>query len=290
MPWRERSVLAHTYVPVFGQCNARAFPAPHNTRERSVMFKHHLWKVIVAVVLAATLAAPGVSATSLVFQSPPPVPPPNDNFSDATVITGMSFSQSVDVTGATTEAGEPQGACCEAPQQTVWYAFTPLENGAASVSLWGNDSMNTNLNAYRADGPGLSGLSSSLGNARYGGGFTLNVQANQTYYFQAGTNWPSSNILYFSMSFLPTPANDNFANAKVIATLPYDDNTDMTAASIEAGEPMPSCSSTSKTIWYAYTPTASGSFSQRTDTWWPETVVAVYTGSSLSSLQQVACR
>ena len=35
------------------------------------MVKQHLWKLIVAVILAATLVAPGVSATPMVFQSPP---------------------------------------------------------------------------------------------------------------------------------------------------------------------------------------------------------------------------
>ncbi len=62
----------------------------------------------------------------------------------------------------------------------------------------------------------------------------------------------------------------------------------MAAASTEAGEPMPSCGSASKTVWYAYTPAASGSLSQRTETW-PYTVVGVYTGSSLDALQEVAC-
>ncbi len=381
------------------------------------MFKHHLWKVIVAVVLAATLAAPGVSATSLVFQSPPPVPPPNDNFAsatvianlpfsdtvdmtyattennepqpcywapqktiwysytpsanqamkvtvsgpydaslviyqangpdisnlseincaawdytlplefnasagttyyfqaglitgvagtvqlavetvlppsndnfgDATVISGTSISDSVDVMGATTEAGEPTGNCGYTPQHTIWYKFTAPSNGAVYTSLWGNWNGDTILYAYRADGGGFGGLSSSLGCAPYGSSFWFNVQANQTYYFQAGTMWSSHTILNFNMSFTPAPANDNFVDAKVITTLPYDDNTDMTAASTEAGEPMPSCGSTSKTIWYAYTPTASGSLSQRTEMW-SYTVVGVYTGSSVSALQEVACR
>ncbi|HTP11328.1 MAG TPA: hypothetical protein VMP08_23910 [Anaerolineae bacterium] len=47
------------------------------------MAKHHFWKLIVAVMLAAVLVAPNASAMPMVFQSPPPVPPPNDNFSSA---------------------------------------------------------------------------------------------------------------------------------------------------------------------------------------------------------------
>jgi hypothetical protein len=220
----------------------------------------------------------------------PILPPANDNFDQATTISGTSFYESVDVTAATTEAGEPTGNCYYTPQHTVWYKFTAPANGVVNTSLWGSSSGDTILNAYRADGPGLGGLSPSLGCTSYGGSFWFTVQANQTYYFQAGTIWSTSNVLQFSMSFVPAPANDNFADAKLITTLPYDDGADMTAASREDNEPAPTCGYMGRTVWYAYTSTESGSLSQRTDTWWPPTVVAVYTGDSLQSLSEVACR
>jgi PKD repeat protein len=389
------------------------------------MAKHHVWKLIVAVALAATLVVPGVSATSMVFQSPPPVPPPNDNFANATQVSGDSYNsgwtdvslattemgeqttscgytiqhtiwyaftapsngqinvsvygdyyyysnestigmnvfqgpvgglptleaycttwspswgggslsftaqggttyyfqvattyaisdnqlvfnfqfvppppppandnfadatvisyinQSLDVTGATTETGEPTGGCNSPYQHTVWYKFTAPTSGAVMTSLWG--SYDAVLNVYRADGPGMGGLSSSL--ICGSGSWWLPVAANSTYYFQVGTI-SSGGSLQFNMSFEPAPANDNFADAKIITALPYDDNTYMATAALEIGEPTPSCGSTSKTIWYAYTPAASGSVSQRTDTW-SSTVVGVYTGNSLSTLQEVACR
>jgi hypothetical protein len=253
------------------------------------MVKHQLWKLIVAVALAATLTAPSVSATSMVFQSPPPVPPPNDNFSDATVISETPFSQSVDVTGATTEEGEPTGNCGYTPQHTVWYKFTAPANGAVTTGL-GGIFPDTILNAYRADGDGFGGLSSPVGCVS-DDALSFNVQANQTYYFQAGTIGSSGNVLYFSMFFTPAPVNDNFADAKLITALPYDDSTDMTGASREDNEPTPSCwyKPMNKTVWYAYTPTESGSLSQYTYVG-TETVVGVYAGSSLHTLQEVACR
>jgi PKD repeat protein len=220
--------------------------------------------------------------------TPTPPPPANDNFADATNISGTYFYEMTNVTGATTEFGEPGGGCYNQPQHTVWYSFTPSDNGAVSASIWGSNG-DTILNAYRADDEGLGGLSSSLGCTTYTGNFWFPVQADKTYYFQAGTMWSAGGDLQFNMSFLPAPANDNFAAAKVIESLPYDDSTDMTAASTEAGEPAPSCGSTSKTVWYAYTPTESGSLSQRTDTW-SYTVAGVYTGSSVDTLTEVACR
>jgi hypothetical protein len=378
------------------------------------MVKHHLWKLIVAVALAATLTAPGVSATSMVFQSPPPVPPPNDNFasatviaslpfsdtvdmsystteanepqyycnwvqktvwysytpsesqavkvtlsgfydtnlvvfqaygpgiadlsyincgswgspsltfnasagttyyfqvgsiygsggtvqlnvetppppandnfSDAAVISGTDFYQSVDASAATTEPGEPGSGCYSNPQQTIWYAYTPPENGVVTTHMWAQYTNDTTLNVLRADNSGIDGLT-SVGCTMYDWSTQVPVKAGITYYFQAGTTRLTPNILQFYMTFTPAPANDNFADALVITGLPYDGSTDMTAASREDSEPTPSCGATGKTVWYAYKPAASGSLSQRTDTW-PYTVVGVYTGSSVNALQEVVC-
>ncbi len=252
------------------------------------MVKHNLWKLIVAVALAATLSAPGVLATSTVFQSPPPVPPPNDNFDSATVITSLPFSDPIDMTYATTEANEPQ--YCNWSQKTVWYSYTPSANQVVKVTWSGF--YDANLVIYQAYSPNIANLN-EIGCTSWSSYLSLTFTANAgtTYYFQVGSIYGYGTTGQLNVETVPPPANDNFANAKVITGLPYDDNNvDMTGATSEAGEPTPSCGYTSKTIWYAYMPAASGSISQRTDTWWPETVVAVYTGSSLSNLQQVTCR
>ncbi len=217
---------------------------------------------------------------------PPPPPPTNDNFANAAVISGTGYYQSVDVTSATIEVDEPTGGCYTPQQHTVWYEFTAPTNGAIMTSLWGN--YDATLYVYRADGPGIGGLSSSLGCTSSGSSLWLSVTANTTYYFQAGTI-STVGSLQFNMSFEPAPANDNFADATLITALPYDLNTDMTAASTEAGEQMPSCGSTNKTIWYMYTPAANGSLSQRTDAS-GYSVIGVYTGSAPDGLTEVACR
>ena len=218
-------------------------------------------------------------------------PPPNDNFANATLVTDNYYYQTVDVSGATTESGEPAGGCGYTQQRTVWYAFTPASNGALNVSLWGNSGDGL-LNAYRADNGSLGGLSAPLG-CTYNGYFTFVVEANRTYYFQAGTAWSSSSVLNFSLSFIPAPPNDDFANATQIGTLPFDSSSDMTAASLEPNEPMPSCAyNANKSVWYSYTPGTAGSISQLTTApgGWYSTVVAAYRGDSLNNLIEVACR
>src|SRR6266566_936424 len=55
-------------------------------------------------------------------------------------------------------------------------------------------------------------------------------------------------------------SNDAFASATVIGALPFSDVVDISAASMEAGEPPSSCSggaSSHRTVWYAFSPAVS---------------------------------
>lgn len=88
------------------------------------------------------------------------------------------------------------------------------------------------------------------------------------------------------------PANDNFADAIQIASVPYNNvDNDTSGATFETDEPYPSCGYgySLKTAWFAYTPstnvhvTASVSYNNF------QTLLAVYTGSSLNSLSQIGC-
>lgn len=87
------------------------------------------------------------------------------------------------------------------------------------------------------------------------------------------------------------PANDNFANAKVVTNMPFQEYVALGAATAEAQEPTPSCAySLVTSVWYAFTPSSSGLVSTGSTYSYAGTVTAVYTGSSLGSLSQVACQ
>ena len=90
---------------------------------------------------------------------------------------------------------------------------------------------------------------------------------------------------------LVAPSNDNFANATVITALPFSDNVDITDATMETGEQAPSCafgSSSGKTVWYTFTPAATGLLSITINAPF-STVVAVDTGS-VAGIAEVICR
>src|SRR2546430_1371595 len=79
----------------------------------------------------------------------------NDAFADATVISALPFSDLVDISAATTEAGEPPSSCSggSSSQRTVWYSFTPVVTAVVRASV--NAGFSTVVGVYTG---GLGGL------------------------------------------------------------------------------------------------------------------------------------
>ncbi|MDX1993042.1 MAG: hypothetical protein SF029_11660 [bacterium] len=77
------------------------------------------------------------------------------------------------------------------------------------------------------------------------------------------------------------PANDAFANAVVIGALPYSATQSTVEATTAGDDPTASCGSDgrARSVWYRYTPAASGTFTLRTTTSNYDTVVSIWTGS-----------
>src|SRR6266576_123427 len=88
-------------------------------------------------------------------------------------------------------------------------------------------------------------------------------------------------------------SNDDFANATGISALPFSEVTNLLTASAEAGEQAPSCAifypPVSRTVWYSFTPAVTGSVSARIVNASISSVVAAYTGSSVTSVNEIGC-
>ena len=105
---------------------------------------------------------------------------------------------------------------------------------------------------------------------------------------RAGINAPRASQAYPPPG--TPPPNDNFASAKVVG-FPFQEYIALGAATVEAQEPTPSCGyGTAYSAWYAFTSTGSGLVSTGTTGYYSSLTTAVYTGSSLGSLSQVACQ
>ena len=214
------------------------------------------------------------------------IPPANDNFANAESITSLPINVTVDIAGAGIESGEPSG--CNSMERTVWYSFTPTESISILVDTEGS-SIITNVHVYQMNGSGISDLS-LLGCVFWGGSFSFTAMAGQTYYLQAGGE---AGTIQFNVEQTFPPANDNLADATIIGALPFDDTVDTLAASLETGEPTPSCAyygSAYRSVWYAFTPTTSGVVSASIPSAAFAPVFAVYTGNSLAGLTEVGCQ
>jgi PKD repeat protein len=213
----------------------------------------------------------------------------NDNFADATVITALPFfGDSVDISGATVEPDERAPSCAfgNSSGKTVWYTFTPATTGQVSFTI--NAPFST---VVAVDTGAVDGLAEVICHGPFGGPSNFVAQAGTTYHFQLDGMFGGSGVLQFNLVAILPPPNDNFAAATPVPALPFDVTVDLTAASSEAGEPTPSCGSGSptSTAWYRFTPAQTGSISASAFAFGFSSVVAAYTGTSLTNLTQVGC-
>ena len=241
---------------------------------------------ITIAVLAGMVALllPGTAAA---------VPPANDDFANATVIdpSSLPYSNSVTNTEATTEPGEPLQCIVPSPERTVWYSITPTADMVLRADTSGSN-FSSFLEVFQSSGSGFGGLS-GLQCQFFGSPLVFSASAGTTYYFQAAAfPFSGGGNLQFHLQEIPPPPNDDFADATVVPSLPYNNTVDTTGADTETGEPTPSCgfgNLPSASVWYSFTPSVSGSVSARASGGF-STVLAAYTGSGLGSLNEVRCR
>ncbi len=237
----------------------------------------------------ARFAALAVAVACLVMIQPGTAlaaPPANDDFANATPVSALPFSDSGDLNGTTTEPGEPRG-CSSTLEQTVWYAFTPTANTVVKADLDGSDLGVVSNVYYQLTGSGFDGLQ-LLGCIGFGNSFSFAASSTATYYIQVRSISAGPANLQFHLQEIPPPPNDDFANAMQITTLPFSDIVDHPiAATREPAEPRPCAGGENpNTMWWAFTPTATGSYFANNPS---IGTVDVYTGSSLADLTLVAC-
>jgi hypothetical protein len=206
----------------------------------------------------------------------------NDAFADAQRVTGTSNSVVGSTVNATVESGEPLVCDC-LMTGTVWYGWSTLSPGTYTFHVEGADA------AGVYTGGAIGSLSQVTANGSRSQSFdlTFDAQSEQTYWIQVAAT--SSAPSTFVLSWAPTgvPTNDDFANA---AVLPGDSGTGQpgttASASMEELEQDPSDCCLNSTVWYTWTPSASGpaSFEYNSAI---DGSLAVYTGTSLGDLTLV---
>jgi hypothetical protein len=178
---------------------------------------------------------------------------------------------------------------------TVWFTWTPTTGGSTTISTSGSN-FDTALAVYT--GSSLTGLTTvacndDISSTDQDSRVTFTATAGVTYRIQGGGYngaTGSSFVLGITApasSSCTGPANNCFSSPTTASrAVQYTQST--SGATLESGEPRP-CGSIGSTVWYTYTPSTSGTIV--IDTWSSnyDTVLAVYTGSSVTGLTNVAC-
>ena len=209
--------------------------------------------------------------------------PAADMFADATVLTGTFSTDTGSNVGATAETGEPD-PLGSAPLNSVWWQWTAPADGMVEVNTVGS-ALDTALAVY--SGSSVDSLTLVDANDDF-----YDFQSRVVFQAVAGTTYHISvdgyrdNTGSIVLNLAMSPPNDNFANAAPIgvgAVTGFN-----IGATAETGEPVTvGTSSPINSVWWAWTADKSETVEFNTFGSDFDTLLAVYSGSSLGTLQLV---
>src|ERR1035437_8790266 len=230
--------------------------------------------------------------------------PANDNFANAINLTayGDTGSTNGSNVGATIEPGE-QGINGLTVSASVWYSWPASTNETTEFdpigSLFGTNLVIVQVFTNSASGIGSLQFVTFSYYGYLGGSFlsyasSFQAVAGQTYYISvAGYQYQSATgsiqLNWSSGPPLAPPPNDNFASATVLTGDWGSTNVDNRLATAEPNEPSHAGFPANASVWYQWTAPSDGEVTLDTiGSNNVDTVLAVYTGTSLATLSQVA--
>jgi C1A family cysteine protease len=214
--------------------------------------------------------------------------PPNDDFANAIVLTGSSVATTGRNSGATAQTGEPAHAGSTA-SHSVWWTWTAPSSGTVIVNTVGSD-FDTVLAVYT--GANVASLTPVASDDQGGGNNTsrliFTASAGTIYRIAVdGYFGAAGNIALSLQQGSANPGNDAFANAIVLSGATVTATGNNTNATGEVGEPAHAGYAASKSVWWTWTAPINGRAQIDTIGSGFDTVLAIYTGSSLASLTLV---
>ena len=215
--------------------------------------------------------------------------PPNDAFANRIRLVGAQVTTLGSNVGATKETGEPDHAD-EPGGASVWWTWTAPSGGYYTIETVGSTFLPvlavytgttlTNLFEVASDW----GLSAEDGTNR----LTFRVATNSTYQI-AVDGWDfgdevSTGSIRLRIAPQSPPANDAFARRTMVFGYAVELDAHNRAATKEVGEPSHAGSSGGASVWWSWRAPASGTVTLHTEGSGIDTLLAVYTGSAVSSL------
>jgi subtilisin family serine protease len=205
--------------------------------------------------------------------------PANDDFAAAITIAGAPFTVSGINVDATKEAGEPNHGG-DPGGRSVWWSWTAPASGRVLLTTAGS-SFSAVLGVYTGTAVGqLTAVASgSPGTAAF------DTAAGTQYFIAVDGAGGASGSITLALKY--PPLNDDFAAASVISDLSVQNGSNVNATR-EAGEPLHATNFGGKSVWWQWTPATPVRIAITTEDSTFDTVLAVYTGSALTALTEVA--
>ncbi len=215
----------------------------------------------------------------------------NDNFADRAELTGTyPITVLSSNTRATREVDEPYHAGVEGGG-SLWWTWTPTTSGIYIIDTRGS-SFDTVLAVYT--GNNLTSLHDVAEDDDSGGNgtslITFTATSNVTYQIAVDGYGTSTGDVTLTVAMLEeVPDNDHFADRALLGnTLPVDVVGNNVSATKQPGEPNHALDAGGKSIWWSWTAPASGSCTVRTTGSNFDTLLAVYTGTAVHELTEIA--
>lgn len=224
--------------------------------------------------------------------------PANDHVQNAAQIAGNDAEVLAHNFGATKQTGEPQHTDSVSAASSVWWWWIAPGDGFLTLSTDGS-TFDTGLAVYA--GTIISAASRQSSDDYSGPGgcslLTTRVAAGQVYPIVVDGDEGAQGFLrlglHFSAGVPPAPGNDHFAAAYVVAGSDFETWGNTAGATRQAGEPLHGgdwgeWNDAHNSIWWRWTAPADGVLSLAAQGDDVAPVWAVYTGSSLAALSEMA--
>lgn len=216
--------------------------------------------------------------------------PVNNTFGNATVISGNPIAVTGSNVGANKESGEPT-ITTNAGGKSVWWNWTAPAGGKVTLNTKGSG-FDTLLGVFTGNTVStLTKIASNDDDAAGGtltSALTFTAVQNTTYHIAVdGYNAASGNITLNLSQAVALP-NDAFANATVITGNTATVTSTNVGATKESGEPSHTSNAGGTSVWFAWTAATTRLVSLNTHASSFDTLLAVYTGSSVSTLTKLA--
>lgn len=244
----------------------------------------HARRICFAVIFALCAAARALAQA-----------PANDSFSSPVTLSGTTASVTGSSSGASRQNGEPVHANVGGGA-SVWWQWTAPQGGLVTINTVGS-SFDTVLAVYT--GTAVNALSQiaandDLSNDSVASSVSFTATSGVTYRIAVdGYNGPNgveagSIRLNLAYSGVGAPGNDAFASASALSGAAATVTGSTVGSTRENGEPTHAGVGGGISSWWVWTAPQSGSVTLSTAGSSFDTVLAVYSGNSVSALTQIA--